>query len=91
MPKTKTAQPPAQEQAAPTKTPRADTKTAAVIAALQRPEGATLAQMQTLTGWQAHSVRGILAGALKKTFNFAIASEKTEQGRVYRIVTEVRA
>jgi len=59
-------------------------KLGAMLALLLRPEGATLQAMQDATGWQAHSVRGAMSGALKKKLGFAIASEKTEAGRVYR-------
>ena len=61
-------------------------KLAALIALLRSPEGATLPQMTTATGWQAHSVRGAMSGALKKKQGLTITSEKTEAGRVYRIV-----
>jgi len=56
-----------------------------VLAALLRqPRGATIEALMAATGWQAHSVRGAIAGALKKR-GLMIKSEKTEQGRVYRI------
>jgi len=56
-----------------------------MVGLLQRPEGATLDQMCDATGWQAHSVRGGLAGALKRNRGFEIASEKTDGLRIYRI------
>ena len=53
---------------------------------LQRPEGATIAEVVEATGWQPHTVRGALAGALKKRLGLTIASEKVEgRGRVYRL------
>ena len=53
---------------------------------LQRPEGATIAEVVEATGWQPHTVRGALAGALKKRLGLTIGSEKVEgRGRVYRI------
>jgi len=61
-------------------------KSAAVIAMLARPEGATIEALMNATGWQAHSVRGFLAGTLKKKMGKSVASEKTGAGRVYRIV-----
>jgi hypothetical protein len=65
---------------------RANSKQAQVIAMLQRPEGATIAQLCEATGWQAHTVRGTLAGALKKKLGLTVVSEKVEGGeRVYRI------
>lgn len=54
---------------------------------LQRPDGATIAQLVDATGWQAHSVRGCMSGALKKR-KLTIVSEKTDAGRVYRASKE---
>jgi hypothetical protein len=65
--------------------PRADSKQGQVIAMLQRPEGATIEEMATAMGWQRHTVRGLLAGALKKKLGLEIETEKTERGRCYRI------
>jgi hypothetical protein len=45
---------------------RENTKQAKVVDLLRRPEGATIAQLVKATGWQPHTVRGALAGALKK-------------------------
>jgi Protein of unknown function (DUF3489) len=57
-----------------------------MIALLKRPEGATVRQICELTGWQAHTVRGTFAGALKKKLGLSLVSEKAEGGeRVYRI------
>ena len=57
-----------------------------VIKLLNRKEGATIPQMMEQTGWQQHTVRGTLAGALKKRLGLTIESEKSEgQDRVYRI------
>ena len=65
---------------------RQNSKQAQVIGMLQRPEGATIAQVCEATGWQAHTVRGIFAGAFKKKLGLAITSSK-EAGaeRVYRV------
>jgi hypothetical protein len=55
---------------------------------LKRPDGATLNQLVEVTGWQAHTVRGAMAGALKKKLGLNIASDKTDgQERKYRITT----
>lgn len=59
-----------------------------VVALMRRPEGATVAQMGEATGWQAHSVRGTLAGALKRKHKLTIVGEAGESGRVYRIAAE---
>ena len=62
------------------------TKLAQLEAMLRRPDGATVDQISTSLGWQAHSVRGAMSGALKKKQGLTITSEKTEDGqRVYRI------
>ena len=55
-----------------------------VIAMLRRPEGATVDEVASATGWQRHTVRGV-SGTLKKKLRFTIASAKEERGRVYRI------
>jgi len=53
---------------------------------LQRPEGATIAQICNATGWQAHTVRGTFAGAFKKKLCLTIVSDKPRGGeRIYRI------
>jgi len=65
---------------------RNNSKQAEVIRMLQRPEGATIGQICTATGWQAHTVRGTFAGAFKKKLGLAIVSDKPQGGeRVYRI------
>ena len=53
---------------------------------LEAPEGATIQQVVDATGWQPHTVRGAIAGALKKKLGLNVVSEKIEgRGRVYRI------
>jgi len=65
---------------------RAGTKQAQVIAMLQRPEGATVAEMVEATSWQAHTVRGSISGALKKKLGLPIAAKKVEgRGTVYKL------
>lgn len=65
---------------------REGTKQAAIIALLQRPEGATIAEIVDATGWMAHSARGLISGALKKKLGLAIATEMIEgRGRCYRV------
>lgn len=59
-------------------------KTAIMVALLSRSGGADLAELVEATGWQRHSVRGALAGALKKK-GHVIASNKEGERRVYRI------
>lgn len=65
---------------------RADSKQAKVIALLKRPGGATLDALVKATGWQRHTVRGAIAGALKKRLKLKVIAEKREDGvRTYRI------
>ena len=65
---------------------RENSKQAVVIRMLQRTEGATVHQICDATGWQAHTVRGTFAGALKKKLGLNIVSAKDATGeRVYRI------
>ena len=65
---------------------RAGTKQAQIIAMLQRPEGATVAEIVAATSWQAHTARGAISGALKKKLGLPITAEKVEgRGMVYRI------
>ena len=64
---------------------RAGSKQARIIGLLQRPEGATIDQMANAMGWQRHTVRGLISGALKKKLGLDIVSEKTDRGRCYRI------
>jgi hypothetical protein len=65
---------------------RADSKQAQVIAVLRRPGGATIRQIMDVTGWQPHTVRGTMAGALKKKLGLSIVSDKPQGGeRVYRL------
>ena len=71
---------------APVRKTREGTKQAKLIAMLKEPAGATIAEIVDATGWQSHTVRGALAGALKKKLGLEVASAKEDQrGRVYRI------
>jgi hypothetical protein len=66
--------------------PRTDTKQAKLIAMLQAKDGATVEEIAAAFGWQNHTVRGALYGALKKKLGLDVASEKVEaRGRVYRV------
>ena len=59
-------------------------KQEAVIAMLQRPEGATVDEVASVMGWQRHTVRGLFSGTLKKKLGLTLASAQEERGRVYR-------
>jgi hypothetical protein len=68
-------------KAAPTDkpTPRAGTKQALLIELLKRPEGATVEQIAAATGWQHHTIRGAIAGALKKKRGLKIEVTRTRE------------
>jgi hypothetical protein len=69
---------------------RPGTKHARIIAMLRTPAGTTIAAIMTATDWQQHSVRGFLAGVVRKKLGLNLVSEQTGKGRVYRI-TDGRA
>ena len=67
--------------------PRSGTKQAMLIAMLQAPMGATMAEITVATGWLSHTVRGAMSGALGKKLGLVVTSTKEgDRGRVYRIV-----
>jgi Protein of unknown function (DUF3489) len=66
--------------------PRAESKGAKVLALIRRPKGATVAELAKLTGWQNHSIRGFLSGAVSKKMGLTVESVRREDGeRVYSI------
>ena len=67
------------------------TKRDRILAMLRSPSGASLVALSEETQWQPHSVRGFLAGVVRKKLGLDLVSTSTEQGRIYRIVdkTEV--
>src|SRR5271165_2149287 len=65
--------------------PTRPSKQDVVIAMLRQPEGATVDEVASVTGWQRHTVRGVFSGTLKKKLGLTLASAKEERGRVYRI------
>jgi hypothetical protein len=64
---------------------RETSKLASVIALLRRKEGATIEQLMRATGWQSHSVRGAISGAIKKKLGLTVTSAKSGDVRTYRI------
>jgi hypothetical protein len=60
-------------------TPRAGTKQAQMIDLLRRPEGATVEQIAAATGWQHHTIRGAISGALKKKLGLTIEATRTRE------------
>ena len=63
----------------------AESKQARLITMLRASSGATVAAMMAATEWQQHSVRGFLAGVIRKKLGLDLVSEKGDDGRVYRI------
>ena len=64
---------------------RPDTKYARILAMLRMPAGTTIAAIMTVTDWQQHSVRGFLAGVVRKKLGLNLVTQQTDKGRVYRI------
>ena len=64
---------------------RPDTKHTRVVAMLRKPAGTTIAAIMAATEWQQHSVRGFLAGVVRKKLGLNLVSDQTDKGRVYRI------
>src|SRR5258707_7437041 len=86
----KTAKPASPKRSAPasSKSPtRSATKHDRIIAMLRTSAGATIASLVSATQWQQHSVRGFLAGVVRKKLGLNLISEQTDKGRVYRIRT----
>jgi hypothetical protein len=72
-------------QAASSKPARTVTKHARVTAMLRKPAGTTIVAIMAATDWQQHSVRGFLAGVVRKKLGLNLVSDQTDKGRVYRI------
>jgi hypothetical protein len=84
--KTKTARKRKTKTKAGTAGTRSESKQAKLIEMLKRPDGATIDEIVKKFEWQPHTVRGAIAGALKKKLGLDVQSEKIEdRGRVYRI------
>ena len=66
----------------------ARSKQARVIAMLQSPTGTTIAAIMKATGWQPHSVRGFLAGVVRRRLKLTLASKKVNGNRIYQIASD---
>ena len=74
------------KSAPPNKRRLPQTKKQIALSLLERPEGASIPEMQRAMGWQAHSVRGFLAGTVRKMPDITLTSDKNENGpRRYRV------
>jgi Protein of unknown function (DUF3489) len=89
----KTAKPKSSKRTVPARTVstelptmRTGTKNARVIAMLRDRAGTTIAAIAAATGWQQHSVRGFLAGVVRRKLGLNLVSEPSEGGRIYRVV-----
>ena len=59
------------------------TKQSQIIETLSTKEGASIDEMMKLTGWQKHTVRGVLSRVIKKIEGFELSSEKQDADRRY--------
>src|SRR3954468_6423515 len=84
-PRATATKPPQAAIIAPEKQNDAGSKQARVIEILQSPAGMTIAAIMKETGWQQHSVRGFLAGVVRKKLKLKLNSQKIDGSRVYQI------
>ncbi len=82
----KQKQPDKKTSPAPKPARRIGSKQAVLIALLHRVKGTTIDELAQTTGWQKHSVRGVISGVLRQKLGLNITSEPGPQGRTYRIV-----
>lgn len=56
-----------------------------LISLLKRPKGAAIEELMEATGWQRHSVHGVMSGVLKKRLRLPLITQYGERGRIYKI------
>jgi hypothetical protein len=69
--------------------PSSTTKLSKILALLSRPQGAALGELVRATGWQRHSIRGALSGAVQKRCGHKLVSDKIGPVRRYRIAQSI--
>ena len=74
-----------------TKKANSGSKQSRLLTMLQSPAGVTIAAMMKGTGWQQHSIRGFLAGVVRKRLELNLVSKKVDGKRVYRVASGVSA
>lgn len=65
--------------------PFVESKRVRIVKMLSAPKGTTIAAIVAATGWQQHSVRGFLAGVIRKRLSLNLVSEHSAKGRIYRV------
>ena len=69
----------------PAKKAASESKQDRLVSMLRSPTGATIATMMSVTGWQQHSVRGFLAGVVRKRLKLKLETETSDGNRIYRV------
>ena len=78
-------------KAVPAPSTEVTSKQAQVIALLRSAAGASMADLMALTGWQSHTVRGMLSGSLRKRLGLDVQCQRVDGAHLYRIVEAAAA